>query len=125
MTRATIRAPYGDHHASNESPLVITASVVTLTQDPQLAASALTVAACDRVWNQSMEQYGLVFYTRVQQDMGGAKKAADKAPESLLAVRRDPTAPRSRPLCPHPQVAKDNGNRSTDDAANFTCSTGF
>jgi feruloyl esterase len=27
----------------------------------------------------------------------------------------------SRPLCPHPQVAKYNGTGSTDDAKNFVC----
>jgi feruloyl esterase len=50
-----------------------------------------------------------------------------KAPENLTAVRRDQsgTVTRSRPLCPYPLVAKYKGSGSTDDAANFVCSTGF
>jgi feruloyl esterase len=50
-----------------------------------------------------------------------------KAPESLLATRRDPTGAvtRSRPVCAYPLVAKYRGRGSTDDAANFECSTGF
>jgi feruloyl esterase len=28
---------------------------------------------------------------------------------------------RTRPLCPHPQVARYNGTGSIDDQANFTC----
>jgi feruloyl esterase len=49
-----------------------------------------------------------------------------KAPETLLARRRDQTgATRTRPLCQYPLVAKYKGNGSTDDAANFTCSSGF
>jgi len=28
---------------------------------------------------------------------------------------------RSRPLCPHPQVAKSNGSGTADAAASFTC----
>jgi len=35
------------------------------------------------------------------------------------------TITRSRPLCQYPLVAKYKGSGSTDDAANFTCSTGF
>jgi hypothetical protein len=102
------------------------------------------------------------YYTRVQQQMGGAKKASEfirlfmapgvahcgggagpaptgqleallawveegKAPERLLATRRDQggTVTRSRPVCAYPLVAKYKGSGSTDDAANFTCSTGF
>lgn len=30
---------------------------------------------------------------------------------------------RTRPLCPYPQVARYNGSGSTDDAANFTCTS--
>jgi hypothetical protein len=50
-----------------------------------------------------------------------------KAPETLLATRRDQsgTVTRSRPLCAYPLVAKYKGSGSTDEAANFTCSTGF
>jgi feruloyl esterase len=32
-----------------------------------------------------------------------------------------PGAPMTRPLCPHPQVARYNGSGSTDDAKNFRC----
>jgi feruloyl esterase len=50
-----------------------------------------------------------------------------KAPETLLATRRDATGTvtRSRPLCAYPLVAKYRGSGSTDDAANFACSAGF
>jgi hypothetical protein len=50
-----------------------------------------------------------------------------KAPETLTAIRRDRTGAvtRSRPLCQYPLVAKYKGTGSTDDAANFVCSTGF
>jgi feruloyl esterase len=50
-----------------------------------------------------------------------------KAPETLPAVRRDQTGAttRSRPLCQYPLVAKFKGSGSTDDAANFACSSGF
>jgi hypothetical protein len=50
-----------------------------------------------------------------------------KAPATLPAARRDQagTITRSRPLCQYPQVAKYKGSGSTDDAANFACSTGF
>jgi hypothetical protein len=50
-----------------------------------------------------------------------------KAPETLLAVRRDPSGAvtRSRPLCQYPLVARYKGSGSTDDAANFVCSKGF
>jgi feruloyl esterase len=169
-----------------------------LTQDPQFDAGAVTQAGYERLWDQSVEQYGMViatddpdltafrdrggkaivwhgwadqlitaegsvdYYTRVQQRLGGAKKASDtvrlfmapgvthcaggagpqptglmeamlawvedgKAPETLPAVRRDQTGTvtRSRPLCQYPLVAKYKGSGSTDDAANFTCSSGF
>ena len=167
-----------------------------LTQDPQFDAGTVTPAAYERLWDQSMEQYGIViatdnpdltafrdrggkaivwhgwadqlisaegtidYYTRVQQEMGGARKASEfmrlfmapgvghcaggagpmptgtleallawveegRAPETLRAVRQTDTGPRSRPLCPYPLVARYRGNGSTDDAANFTCSTGF
>ena len=50
-----------------------------------------------------------------------------KAPETLMATRRDQTGAvtRSRPLCQYPLVAKYKGAGSTDDAANFVCSAGF
>ena len=50
-----------------------------------------------------------------------------KAPATLTAARRDQTGTitRSRPLCQYPLVAKYKGSGSTDDAANFTCSSGF
>jgi len=50
-----------------------------------------------------------------------------KAPDTLLASRPGQAGgtPRTRPLCQYPMVAKYKGTGSTDDAANFTCSTGF
>ncbi|HKE83582.1 MAG TPA: tannase/feruloyl esterase family alpha/beta hydrolase [Vicinamibacterales bacterium] len=50
-----------------------------------------------------------------------------RAPENLMAMRRDQTGAvtRSRPLCAYPLVAKYKGRGSTDDAANFACSTGY
>ena len=169
-----------------------------LTQDPKFDGNTVTPAAFEGLWDQSVEQYGIVFgtdnpdltafrdrggksivwhgwadqlisaegtvdyYTRVQQEMGGAKKTSEfmrlfmapgvghcaggagpaptglleailawvedgKAPETLLATRRDQAGAvtRSRPLCAYPLVAKYKGNGSTDDAVNFTCSTGF
>jgi feruloyl esterase len=50
-----------------------------------------------------------------------------KAPATLTAARRDQTGAitSSRALCQYPLVAKYKGTGSTDDAANFTCSTGF
>jgi feruloyl esterase len=169
-----------------------------LTQDPKFDGNSLTPAAYERLWDQSMEQFGMIFgtdnadltpfrdhggkaivwhgwadqlisaegtvdyYTRVQQQMGGAKKTAEfirlfmapgvghcgggagpvptglleailawveegKAPETLLATRRDQSGAviRSRPLCAYPLVAKYEGRGSTDAAASFECSTGF
>jgi hypothetical protein len=169
-----------------------------LTQDPKFDGSTVTPAAYERLWEQSVEQYGIVFgtdnpdltafrdrggkaivwhgwadqlitaegtidyYTRVQERMGGAKKTAEfirlfmapgvahcaggagpaptgqleallawveegKAPDTLLATRRDQSGAvtRSRPLCAYPLVAKYKGNGSTDDAGSFTCSSGF
>ena len=49
----------------------------------------------------------------------------NKAPETLQAVKRDQTTSRTRPLCQYPQVAKYKGSGSTDDAASFSCSSGF
>jgi hypothetical protein len=49
-----------------------------------------------------------------------------RAPETLLATRRDQTGvTRSRPLCQYPLVARYRGNGSSDDAANFSCRAGF
>jgi feruloyl esterase len=48
-----------------------------------------------------------------------------KAPETLAATRQAPGVMRTRPLCQYPLVAKYKGNGSTDDAANFSCSSGF
>jgi feruloyl esterase len=45
-----------------------------------------------------------------------------KAPDVIIAEHKtDGQTDRSRPLCPHPQVAKYKGSGSTDDAANFVC----
>ncbi len=44
------------------------------------------------------------------------------APTRLVAVKREGDAvKRSRPACPHPQVAVYKGSGSIDDAANFEC----
>jgi feruloyl esterase len=168
-----------------------------VTQNPQFDWTAITPAAYHLLWDQSIEQYGIVigtdnpdlagfrdrggkaiiwhgwadqlisadgtidYYKRVQQRMGGAKTADfarfflapgvwhcaggpgpqptgileallawvedGKAPETLLATRRDQAGAvtRSRPLCQYPLVARYKGSGSTDDAANFVCSTGF
>jgi|SRR5665213_162738 len=48
-----------------------------------------------------------------------------KAPVTLPASKQTPSGPRTRILCQYPLVAKYKGNGSTDDAANFSCSTGF
>lgn len=48
-----------------------------------------------------------------------------KAPAALPAARQTPSGPRSRILCPYPQVPRYRGRGSTDDAASFTCSAGF
>jgi len=46
----------------------------------------------------------------------------DVAPASVLASRVvDGKTVRTRPLCPHPQVARYRGTGSLDDAANFVC----
>jgi hypothetical protein len=167
-----------------------------LTPDPKFDGNTVTPAAYERLWDQSVEQYGIVFgtdnpdltafrdpggnslvwhgwadqlvtaegtmdhYTRVQQQIGGAQKTSEftwlvmapgvghcaggptptglleallawvedaKAPETLLATRREQTGAvtRSRPVCAYPLVAKYKGSGGTDDAANFTCSSGF
>lgn len=43
----------------------------------------------------------------------------DAAPAEVIA--RNPVTGRTRPLCPYPQVARYDGDGSTDDAANFNC----
>jgi feruloyl esterase len=44
------------------------------------------------------------------------------APDRIIASKSaNGAATRSRPLCPHPQLATYSGSGSTDDAANFTC----
>jgi feruloyl esterase len=44
------------------------------------------------------------------------------APDAIPAAHRtDGRVDRTRPLCPHPQVARYKGTGSTDDAANFEC----
>jgi feruloyl esterase len=48
-----------------------------------------------------------------------------KAPATLPASRQTPEGPRTRILCAYPQVPKYKGSGSTNDAANFSCSTGF
>ena len=169
-----------------------------LTQDPKFDGNSVTPAMYERLWDQSVEQYGSVFgtdnpdltafrerggkavvwhgwadqlitaegtvdyYKRVQEQMGGPKKTAEfirlfmapgvqhcgggagpapggqlealmawveenKAPDSLLATRpaQNGGPARTRPVCAYPLVAKYKGSGSTDDAANFSCSTGF
>jgi hypothetical protein len=50
-----------------------------------------------------------------------------KAPETLLAVRRDQSGAvvRSRPLCQYPQVARYKGTGNPDEASSFECRAGF
>jgi feruloyl esterase len=44
------------------------------------------------------------------------------APAAVIATHKtDGKVDRTRPLCPHPQVAKYTGSGSVDDAANFRC----
>jgi feruloyl esterase len=48
------------------------------------------------------------------------------APGQIVATRgagRGGQTPMSRPLCPHPQVARYKGTGSTDEAGNFSCVT--
>lgn len=141
-------------------------SLVIGTDNPDLSAFR------DRggkiiVWHgwadQLISALGTVdYYKRVQQQMGGAEKAAQfirlflapgvghcaggsgpapygqldalrswveegRAPAMLPAARRDQAGAitRSRMLCPYPLAAKYKGRGSTDDAANFLCSTRF
>jgi feruloyl esterase len=45
-------------------------------------------------------------------------------PQRVIASRvENGVTTRARPLCPYPQVARWSGKGSTDDAANFTCTT--
>ena len=47
-----------------------------------------------------------------------------RAPERIVArQRKDGITTRTRPLCPHPQVARYTGSGSVDDASNFVCRT--
>jgi hypothetical protein len=48
-----------------------------------------------------------------------------RAPETLTARRNADAVARTRPLCRYPLVARYIGSGSTDDAANFQCSSGF
>jgi feruloyl esterase len=44
------------------------------------------------------------------------------SPAAIVATHKtDGKVDRTRPLCPHPQVARYNGSGSVDDAANFKC----
>jgi len=50
------------------------------------------------------------------------------APDQIIASKRDNVDPKSpvvrtRPLCPYPQAARYKGSGSTDDAANFVCTS--
>lgn len=46
------------------------------------------------------------------------------APRELVASRiAAGVVTRTRPLCPYPQVAKYKGSGSTDEAANFSCTS--
>ena len=44
-----------------------------------------------------------------------------KAPDRLIASNPPNQPPRTRPLCPHPKVARYNGVGSVDDEKNFSC----
>jgi len=167
-----------------------------LTQNPQFDWTTVTRDSYERLWDQSVEQFGAVigtdnpdltefrnrggkaivwhgwadqlisaegtvdYYNRVAQLMGGAERTSQflrlfmapgvghcaggagpsptgqleallawveegKAPETLTATRAVGATTRTRPLCQYPLVAKYKGTGSTDDVANFTCSTGF
>ena len=48
--------------------------------------------------------------------------ALSLAPDTIIASGRTPDGgARTRPLCPHPQVATYDGSGSPDEAGNFTC----
>ena len=44
-----------------------------------------------------------------------------RAPERIIASNPPGAPPRTRPLCPYPQVARYRGQGSTDEAQNFEC----
>jgi len=47
-----------------------------------------------------------------------------QAPNEIVASHsRNGAVDRTRPLCPYPQVAQYKGSGSTDEAANFVCTT--
>ena len=49
-------------------------------------------------------------------------RESGQAPDRIDAARRvDGRVEMTRPLCPHPQVARYTGSGSTNDAANFVC----
>jgi feruloyl esterase len=167
-----------------------------LTQNPQFDWTTITRDGYERLFDQSVEQFGAVigtdnpdltefrnrggkaivwhgwadqlisaegtvdYYKRVVQEMGGAQRTSEflrlfmapgvghcaggagpaptgqqeallawveegRAPETLTATRQAGGATRTRPLCQYPLVARYRGTGSTDDASNFTCSTGF
>ena len=105
--------------------LFLVTSIVVL-QDPKFDGNTVTPVGYERFWDQSVEQYGIVFGTD-NPDLTAFRDRGGKAPETLLATRRDQAGAvtRSRPLCQYPQVAKYKGSGSTDDAANVTCGNGF
>ena len=47
--------------------------------------------------------------------------ASGRAPERIVVSNPPGAAPRTRPLCPYPQVAKYSGQGSTDEEKNFSC----
>lgn len=47
----------------------------------------------------------------------------NKAPDQLIASNPPARPARTRPLCPHPQVATYSGQGDTDEAQNFRCAT--
>jgi hypothetical protein len=166
-----------------------------LTQNAQFDIATVTPEMYERLWDQSVEQFGSVigtdnpdltefrsrggkalvwhgwtdplisadgtvdYYKRVVQRMG-AKETSEtlrlfmapgvghcgggagpsptgqmeallawveegRAPETLTASRQAAGVTRTRPLCQYPLVARYRGTGSTDEAANFVCSTGF
>jgi feruloyl esterase len=166
-----------------------------LTQNPQFDIATVTPEMYERLWDQSVEQFGSVigtdnpdltefrsrggkalvwhgwidplisadgtvdYYKRVVQRMG-AKETSEtlrlfmapgvghcgggagpaptgqmeallawveegRAPETLAASRQAAGVTRTRPLCQYPLVARYRGTGSTDEAANFVCSSGF
>ncbi len=44
-----------------------------------------------------------------------------QAPERIVVSNPPNAPPRTRPLCPHPQVAVYSGTGSTDDEKSFKC----